>query len=695
MSWRVGIDIGGAFTDLLAYNEKTGETLWIKVESTPPEFEKGVIEAIKKSRLDLARVKYVTHGQTVVINTIVTRSGVKVGFITTKNFRDIIEIGRANRRDLFNLKYKKPEPFVPRHLRLEVDERTLYDGGILTPLSEGDVRGVIQKLIEHKVESIAIGFINSYANPEHELKAKKIVEEELRKMGMNIPVTLSHETTSEWREYERFNTAVLNAYVLPRVKNYIEALESNFKGSGFRGTFYMMLSNAGVATASYLKRYPIFAIEGGPIAGTVGAIALAELLSYPDIIVLDGGSTTTKASLVKNLLPRIITEYYIGQDKYRAGYPVRVPIVEVVEIGNGGTSIAWIDETGRLRVGPKAAGAYPGPACYGKGGEEPTVTDSYVINGYLNPEYLLGGELKINKHLAENSIEKLAKQLSMSLEDTAFAIIKISNEQASSVIRQISVQKGYDPREFVLVAHGGAGPMFAPFIAEELRIPAIVVPAIPAGVFNAWGMIMADIRHDIVHTRITRIEDNENIAILIDETFNFLERQILKIFEEEGFEPEKVILVRYANMRYYGQEWTLKVPVMVGKIGLNEVNEIERRFHEAHEREYGFKLIGNPVEIVDFHMAGIYRVTKPILNELPEGGSLDKAIIGEREVYFGKKDGFKEVQIYKKELLPKDSTISGPAIVEETTATTIIPVNFKAKVDKYGNLILTYISAST
>jgi len=688
MSWRVGIDIGGAFTDLIAFNDETGETMWIKVESTPPEFERGVIEAIKKSGIDLSRVKHIVHGQTVVINTILTKSGARVGLITTRGFRDILEIGRANRRDLFNLKYRKPEPFVPRHLRLEVRERVLYDGRILEPLHEDDVRNAVHELIKNGVESIAIGFINSYANPEHEAKAAKIAEEELKMLGRDIPITLSHEITREWREYERFNTAVLNAYVLPRVKNYIEVLEQTFRSMGFRGTFYMMLSNAGMATASYIKKYPIFTVEGGPIAGTIGGIAIAELLGYRNIMVLDGGSTTTKASLVKDLLPRITNEYYIERDKFRAGYPIRVPIVEIDEIGNGGTSIAWIDEAGRLRVGPKAAGAYPGPACYGKGGEEPTVTDAYVVDGYLNPEYLLGGELKISKDLAERALAKLAKHYDMPVEEVAFAIIRIASDQASSVIRQISVQRGYDPREFVLIAHGGAGPMFAPFIAQELRIPSIVIPAIPAGVFNAWGMIMADIRHDIIYTNIIRLEAGESIAKQIDEIYNQLEKQMLKIFEEEGVEPEKVMLIRYADMRYYGQEWTIKIPIMSGKIGINEVGEIENRFHEAHEREYGFKLLGNPVEIVNFHIVGIHRIARPKLRELPEGGSLDKALLGEREVYLGRDIGFRNTPVYKRELLPRDSTIKGPAVIEEITATTIVPINFQARVDRYGNLVL-------
>jgi len=313
-----------------------------------------------------------------------------------------------------------------------------------------------------------------------------------------------------------------------------------------------------------------------------------------------------------------------------------VPVVEIVEIGNGGTSIAWIDETERLRVGPKAAGAYPGPACYGKGGTEPTVTDAYVVDGYLNPEYLLGGELKINKDLAERALAKLAKHYDMPIEEIAFAVIRIANDQASSIIRQISVQRGYDPREFALIAHGGAGPMFALFIAQELRIPSIVVLAIPAGVFNAWGMMMADIRYDIVFTNIIKLEASEGIAKHINEIYNQLEKQILKIFKEEGIEPEKVMLVRYADMRYYGQEWTIKVPIMLGKIGVNEVSEIENRFHEAHEREYGFKLLGNPIEMANFHIVEIHRTARPRFRELSEKGSPDKALLGEREVYFGR-----------------------------------------------------------
>jgi N-methylhydantoinase A len=451
-----------------------------------------------------------------------------------------------------------------------------------------------------------------------------------------------------------------------------------------------MLAAAGMATSTFAKKYPIFTVEGGPVAGIVGATALAEILGYSDLIVLDGGSTTTKAGLVKGLLPRITTEYHVDRDRFRPGYPLKVPVVEVIEVGNGGTSIAWLDDVGALKVGPRAAGADPGPVCYGKGGSEPTLTDAYVVAGYLNPKYLLGGELEIHSEMAEKALTTLAGKFGVSVEEMADAIIRVSNDQAAHVIRLVSVQKGFDPREFTLITHGGSGPMFAPFIATELQIPRIVVPAIPAGVFNAWGMLVADIRHDILHTHVMKISDRQTAAAPIDEIFSGLEERLLDTFKLEKLDVSTVNTIRYGDMRYYGQEHTIKVPLMSGRITSKQIEEMEERFIEAHRREYGFILENNPVEIVNFHVAGISKVKRPSLRKLSDKGrSMSKALKEEREVYLGREKKIKRLPIYEKDNLPLSKAFKGPAIVEEVTSTIVVTEDFKAILDKFGNVILT------
>jgi N-methylhydantoinase A len=691
MSWRIGVDIGGAFTDLIAVNDETGETRWVKVESTPKDYSEGVIETFVKSKLNLhaRKIRCLVHGQTIVINTIITRSGSETGLITTEGFH-ILEIGRANRRDMFNLKYRKPEQFVSRYLTSWVKERIAADGSVVIPVDEDEMRNAARELIEKGCQSIAVSLINSYANPEHEKKAERIVKEEMETRGKSAYVTLSSELSSEWREYERTSTAVLNAYTQPRLDAYTSVLEQALKRMNFEGIFYVMLASGGMATSDFAKKYPITTVEGGPIAGIVGSVALAELLGYRDLIVLDGGSTTTKAGLVKDLVPRITTEYYVGRDRFRPGHPIKVPVVEITEVGNGGTSIAWIDDVGALKVGPKAAGAYPGPACYGKGGVEPTLTDAYIVTGYLNPNYLLGGELKIYRDKAEGALKRFADYYKIPIEDVAEAIIRIANDQAAYAIRLVSVQRGLDPRDFTLIAHGGSGPMFAPFIASELHIPRIVVPVIPVGVFNAWGMLVADVRHDLVRTHIMKLTGKTEDAKLIDDLYNALQKQLLDIFAAEKVELEKVFIMRHADMRYYGQEHVIKVPVMSGKIGAKEVKEIENAFINAHEKEYGFILEDNPVEIVNFHTTGILRVKKPTLQTLShEGKTIGEALKEEREVYFGRTEGLKRTPIYSRDLLPTGVEIAGPAIIEETTSTTIVAKDFKAKTDKFGNVLIT------
>lgn len=678
---RIGIDIGGAFTDIVVYDEIRGAIKYEKVESTPRDFAIGVIEAVKSIGVDLSNAGYIFHGQTIVINTVITRRGARVGLLTTKGFRDVLEIQRANRRDMYNLLYVKPEPLVPRYLRLEVEERVMYDGKIIKELNIGDIRKAIETFKKYGVESVAITYINSYANNIHEAKTKQVLLSE----GFKY-VTASHEITNEWREYERTSTAIINAYTHPVFRAYVEKLESTFREMGFNGVFYIMLSNGGVARADLVKDKPVLTIESGPIAGYIASLNLARIIGENNIIPMDGGSTTTKATLIKDLTPRVITDYYIERDRFNPGYPVKVPVIDSMELGLGGTSIAWIDDVGNLNVGPYAAGADPGPACYGKGGDKATLTDAYLVSGLINSEYFLGGRLKLRKDLAEKALKNLSDHFGISLEVMADAIIRIANSKAAYLLRTISVQRGHDPRDFTLIAYGGSGPMIAPFIASELKIPKIVVPSIPSGVFTAWGMIMMDLRRDIVRTRVIRL-DREGALDEIRSTYEELEKEIVRQLIEEGFSKESIVFIRYADMRYYGQEHTIKVP-MPSSLEEQErsLREIVSRFHEYHEREYTFRL-DSPIELVNFHVTGIVTLPKPSLRRIdPSERSFQKSRKSDREVFIGRE--WVKAEVYEKDLLPPGTEILGPAIIEEPTSTIVVGKEQIAAVDEYGNIVI-------
>ncbi len=676
-SYRVGIDIGGAFTDLVAYDSATKDLRWVKVESTPRELSMGVVDCIKRSGIAQPEMEQIIHGQTVVINTIIERKGVNVGLLTTRGHRDVLEIQRANRRDMYNFKYKKPESIVPRHLRIEVDERIMADGTVLEEISGEQVEEASKRLVEKGVDAICVSFLNSYVNPENERKAGEII-----RSRHNVPVVLSHEVTREWREYERFSTAALNAYVLPILDRYLSRLQSSLTKDPRK--CMAMTSDGGMVSFDFARRFPIYTVESGPVAGVIGALGVAEAVGEKDIIALDGGSTTTKASLVEGLNPEVTTEYYVERDRFRPGFPVMVPVVRTVEIGNGGTSIAWIDEVGRVRVGPKAAGADPGPVCYGKGGDQPTLTDAYVVTGMLNPDYLLGGELPIHRDLAVKAINGVAAELDTSLEEAAEGIIKLANENAAYAIDLVSVQRGYDPRDFTLIAYGGSGPMFAPFIAEELEIGKIVVPVIPPGVFSAWGMLNTDVRHNSIHTHITRLDAPDALETL-SRIYKDLEDEVTGMFRSEGGESPTAI-ERYADIRYYGQEHTVKVYVPSGALSAPDLQTILESFHATHEREYEFKLPGDPAEIVNFHVVGIRRVQKLSLGELPEPSGSQDPLLTDRSVYIN--GGYEELPVYDRTLLTVGFSLEGPAILEDPTATIIVLTGQKASVDRFGNTVI-------
>lgn len=679
--FRVAIDIGGGFADLVALDEETGEVYWSKAQVTEGDFTDCVLEVFRRSQVEPAQVTQLLHGQTLVINAILQRRGAPTGLITTRGFRDILALQRANRRDIFNLRYRKPEPFVPRHRVVEVGERTSAQGEVLREIDPNQLRGAYQYLLEQGVESIAIAFVNSYANPANEARAQELIRSF---NGSAVPVSISSDISREWREYERTSTCVLNAHVRPLMSRYLDRFSGRFRDLGMNGTLYMMLSSGGVASFEYAARSPIETIESGPVAGVIGAVKLAECIGEMNYIAFDGGSTTTKASLIQGPHPRFTTDYFVERDEFRPGYPIKTPVGDISEIGNGGGSIAWVDDTGRLRVGPLSAGSHPGPACYGWGGTKPTLTDAYLATGFLNAENFLGGTFKLQTELAESAIAPIAKHFAISVVEAAWAMVRIGNDNASHLLRRISAQRGYDPRDFTLIAYGGSGPMMAPFLAVELEIPKVVIPGIRPGNFSAWGLLMSDLKHSLGQTLVHRLDAADTVE-LANRVLNSLTRELEDLYREEGI-TAGIVMERTADLRYYGQEHTINVPIHHEEMTAENLRELAVRFNEVHRREYGFALPG-AVEMVNLRVSGTVRVPKPALQPYRSSTwQLSDAQTGERAAHWGTPRP--PTAVYQRHLLPVGVDIPAPAIVEEPSTTILIPESFRAWVDQMGNLIL-------
>jgi N-methylhydantoinase A len=675
---RVATDIGGTFTDLV-YVGENGKVGVAKSHTTPPSFEKGVIDVIEKSGIEQKGIKTFIHGTTVIINALTERKGVKTGLITTKGFRDVLEIARGNRPDLFNVRYEKPGPFVDRYLRQEVEERMNYKGEVITPLDKEKVKEVVACFKKEGVEAIAVSFLHSYKNSEHEIQTVELIKE----IWPEVAVTASYEVTKEWREYERTSTTVLNSYVKPIAASYVDRLNKKLVENEADSHNYIMQSNGGTTTFGQAKEVPINMVESGPVAGIYGAAVLGEMIGEENIIAFDIGGTTAKCSLINKGKVKVSTDYYIEKNERSAGYPIKVPVVDIVEIGNGGGSIAWIDEGGSLKVGPQSAGAMPGPVAYGQGGTEPTTTDANLVTGRLSPENF---DYEVNLDLVRNSIkEKVSKQYSLSAEEGALGIIRIANSNMLNALKLISVRKGYNPREFTLVAFGGGGSMHAPALAKELGVKKVVVP-VASSVFSAWGMLMTDLRHDYIQTFIKRL--NEVDLKQLNNEWAKLESQATAQYQDEGVKADRVMFSRFADMRYLGQEHTVKVPVPGGELTEDTIKELVQRFHDLHEKNYTFKLEESPTEIVNLHLTAFGTVDKPELHKLEESGdSVGSAVKEVRNVFY-EEIGWTETTVYHRNLLAPEMEVQGPAIVEETSATTVLYPGQTLKVDQYGNLII-------
>ncbi|MEK5389891.1 hydantoinase/oxoprolinase family protein [Margalitia sp. FSL K6-0131] len=674
---RVATDIGGTFTDLV-YVDNSGRFGVAKSHTTPPYFEQGVMDVMEKSGIDQKSITTFIHGTTVIINALTERKGVKTGLITTKGFRDVLEIARGNRPDLFNVRYQKPEPFVSRYLRQEVEERMNYKGEVLIELNKDQISDIISFFKSEGVQAIAVSYLHSYVNPIHEQETVQYIKE----LWPEVFVTASHEVTKEWREYERTNTTVLNAYVKPIATSYVNKLQDKLNGQQTESNNYIMQSNGGTTTFEQAKELPINMVESGPVAGIYGAAVLGEIIGEKNIIAFDIGGTTAKCSLIEKGEVKVSTDYYIERDSRHAGYPIKTPVVDIVEIGNGGGSIAWIDEAGSLKVGPHSAGALPGPVAYGQGGTEPTTTDANLLTGRLSPKNF---DYEVDMKKVREAIQtKVSNHFNMSAEEGALGIIRIANSNMLNALKLISIRKGYNPREFTLVAFGGGGSMHAAALAQELGVKKVVVP-VASPVFSAWGMLMTDLRHDYIQTQIKRLSEVD-VGVLNQNWIN-LECKAYAQFEQEDVQKESVLFTRFLDMRYLGQEHTVKVPVPNGDWKEETTLEIIERFHQLHEKNYSFKLENAQTEIVNMHLTAFGQVQKPSLEKKFITSDLREALKEVRPVYFEGK-GWVDTNIYDRDNIPTMQRMEGPAIVEEKASVTVIYDGQSLQVDEYGNLII-------
>lgn len=680
MSYRIAIDIGGTFTDYVALNEENGKLTVTKSSSTPGSFDDGVINCVKESGISLEEANYLVHGSTVVINALTEREGAKTALITTKGFRDSLAIGRANRPDMYNYYYEKPKPLVPRKYRFEVEERLNKDGEVLIPLNEEQVKEIINICKDEEIEAIAVCFLHSYANSSHERKVKEILEKELPE----VEISISSDLIKEWREYERTNTTVSNAFVKPTVRSYLDRLEDRLNEKGLSCEPYAMQSNGGTATFEMAKANPINMIESGPVGGVIGANEIGKLIGEKNIITFDIGGTTAKTSLIYNNEVKITTDYSLDKTPVFAGHPIKAPIVDIIEIGSGGGSIAWIDSVGNLKVGPESAGADPGPACYNLGGNKPTITDANFVAGRIDPERFLKGKYKIDINKSYEAIQGIADYYKISVEEAARAIIRIANNDMINALKLVSVRKGYDPNEFIMVAMGGNGGVFSPALGRELNVKKIVVPRNP-GVFSAWGMLMTDLRQDFIRTKIIAL-NKENIDTT-NEVYDEILEEAVDMYKEFGFEEKDLYIVKSADIRYVGQEHTVNTPISSDSILEKDLEDIRNEFERLHEQYYSFKLPEADIEFVNFNITVFCKVDKAEVKTIELKGSPEEALRCRRVVDFDE-DGKIEVPVYIREKLGTGNKIIGPAIIEEQTSVTVLYKGQKMHVDNYGNLII-------
>ncbi len=687
--FRITIDVGGTFTDCLVLDD-SGSLLQFKSPTTPDDPSVGFLNALTKAATGyerslesfLGEVDLLIHGTTLATNTLINRNGAKTGMITTRDFRDIIEIRRGFknvRTSMYNVFVPPYKPLVPRRRRLEARERTLYDGSILTQLDESEARAAAERLAAEGVESLAVCFLHAYANPTNEQRAKEIAGDACP----GVYLTSSHEILPVWREYERFSTTVVSAYVGPVVERYLRALVKRLDASGFGGHLLLMLSDGLVQTVDYCIPRAVYLIGSGPAAAPAGALHIGEALERRDILSVDMGGTSFDICMMRDGEIPTTTDGWVQDER------VAIKMVDIQSGGAGGGSIAWIDQLGLLRVGPQSAGGDPGPACYGKGGTEPTVTDADLALGYVPADFFLGGEIPLRPELAEQALNKIADPLGMSVEEAAAAVFTTINSYMADQITEVATRRGYDVRDFALVAGGGAGPVHAAFIADLLHLPQVVVPAI-AATYSAFGMFAMDVGRNYARSYITRAKAIK--VERVNELYDEMAAEALEGFRMLEVAPQDVVFSRTADLRYVGQFHEVEVEVPTGTLTAVQLEEAIENFHHKHEQLYTFNMPWQQVEFLTFRLRATTPKAPFELRRIEAGDEdADAAIKRTRKCWFDGREV--ETRVYDGALLRAGNRLSGPAIIEETTTTVVVPGSYELSVDAYKNYVLNRLAA--
>jgi N-methylhydantoinase A len=682
MSFLISVDTGGTFTDIAVFDSKTKKVLYGKTLTNYSDLVVGALEAIKSTGTDIKKAELLKHGTTHVINTFIQRKGAKTALITTKGFKDTIEIGRGNRPIPFSLEYRRDDPLVPRTLRFEINERLSSDGKVVAELNLNELDDLIEIIKSEKIEAIAISFINAYANTEHEEKALNYLNEKLP----DLYITSGTKISREWFEFERTSTAVANAYVGAKMQDYISTFDVKLKDQGFAGVFYMMGSNGGILSVERTIEQPVALVESGPIGGCIGAAEYAKALGFKNMIAFDMGGTTAKCALIENGAFEIQPIYYVGG--YDHGFPLKIPVLDIVEVGAGGGSIASVDDFGSLSVGPKSAGSEPGPVAFSKGGTEPTVTDANLILGKISSNRFMSGKLKLDVQASKFALtEKVAKPLGMMHENdvdiTAQGVLDLATSTMSSAIKEITIERGKDVRDFALFVFGGGGPLFGSTLAKQLKIPKVIIPPEP-GNFSTLGMLIAGARVDLARTLV--IQSNQDSISVIDKSFLELEEQAKQTLNSE-LKDAKILFDRFLEMRYRGQKHTVKIPYTFN----SKINDVNLNFENIYKSRYGHSNKDNPIEILGIRLVAGADIPRPELHDLFNiNSNKGQPQCSYRSIYFPKPYGRIDTPVWQREDLPVNFSINGPALIEEYSSTTVLNPGDKALIGQLGEISITF-----
>ena len=688
-SHRVGIDIGGTFTDLVLIDDASGERAIGKVLTTPDDpseaVEQGLRGLLEREDVDASQLKTIIHGTTLVTNALIERRGTATALLTTEGFRDAVAIGTEHRYDMYDIFLEKPEPLVPRSLRYGVRERVLDDGSVLRDLDEEQVRAIAGELLERGIGAVAVSFLHGFRNPVHEQRVAEILAEE----APGVAVSLSSEVSPEIREYERTSTTIANVYVRPLVERYLQRLEERLRRLGFDGSFYVMLSNGGTASVETACRFPVRLLESGPAAGALAAAFYGEEAGFSDVLSFDMGGTTAKACLIDGGEPLTSTDFEVARVyrfKKGSGLPVKTSVIEMIEIGAGGGSIARVGPLGLPKIGPESAGADPGPACYGRGGEEPTVTDADLLLGYLDPDFFLGGRMHLDYRAAEKALRKISDALGVDPVKAAWGVHQVVDENMANAARVHAVERGKDPRKYLLLAFGGAGPVHAHRVARALGVPGFVAP-LGAGTASAFGFLCAPLSFDLARSLYGRLDeldwDAANAALAE------MEEEGRELLRASGVADEDVLVRRLGEMRYVGQGHEVGVKLPEGTLGPDDVGGISAGYRDEYRRLYGREGPDVPLEAITWRVE--VSAPRPEIIQEETGGdprALDEARKGKREIYLPEKDGFAAVPVYDRYRLDPGAAFDGPAVVEERESTVIVGPDSRAEVDEWRNLIV-------